>query len=404
MPGYDAGRYDVDALYDLADLPTAPVIPILPPSPETVVFQSSYQMRLYDTSGVLQAVFDDWNSVYFYNRLSDFGYHTISIDGDDPRVALFTTDAIIEIRRRNQSAAIPWYREYIGFHRTGQIQESDRGVKLFSSFGRGLEDLINRRQVLYYAGGLSIDNAPASDAIKRYVRFNAGPEATTANGRIADGVTPGLSIAADDGVGPLWSGDRSFKNVLDVAKEISAATSVDFDIVWQGGQNFTFATHYPQLGTDRTGAGSSSAVIFSIEHANMSEPYLTNSRMSEVTSVFVLGQGEGDARIIVQRDNLLEIGQSPWNRVEFTRDARNEASISALQSLGDGYLAEHGNDVRISFQVVSSPGTVYGRDYFVGDRVLARLFGTQGTRKIIGSEVTVANGQESIRIHFEGEQ
>lgn len=401
MPGYDVGHFDIDFYYDVSGVtPTPPVLLNDPP----VVTQSTYQMRLYNTSGVLQAVFDDWNSVYFYNRVSDFGYHTISIDGDDPRVALFTTDAIIEILRRNVSAAIPWYREYIGFHRTSQIQESDRGVKLFSSFGRGLEDLINRRQVLYYAGGLSIDNAAASNAIKAFVRFNAGPEATTGNGRIADGVTLGLSIAADDGVGPLWSGDRSFKNVLDVIKEVSAATSVDFDVVWQGAQNFTFGTHYPQRGTDRTGAGVEPAVIFSIEHANMSEPYLTDSRMSEVTSVFVLGQGEGDARTIVQRNNSLEIGQSPWNKIEFTRDARNEASISALQSIGDGYLAEHGEDVRVAFQVVSSPGTVYGRDYFVGDRILARLFGTEGARKIIGSEITIANGQENIRIHFEGEQ
>ena len=405
MPGWNIGLLDVDFFFDIEGIvPPTPPPPVVIVQPTRIVRQSVYQMRLYNTSGVLTAVFDTWNSVYFYNRVSDFGYHTISIDGNDPRSDLFQVDSIIEILRRNDSVDIPWYREYLGFHRTGQTQISDRGVKLFSSFGRGPEDLLNRRMIMYYAGGLNISNVPADTAMKLLMTYNAGPLATTGSGRIANGVMTGFTASPDANVGPPWSGDRSFKNLLDVIKEIGEASSVDFNVTWQGGQNFSFNTYYPQLGTDRSGNGVEQAVVFSQEHANMSEPYLTDSRMSEITSVFVLGQGEGTSRTVVNRINAFEANVSPWNLIEFTHDARNETSVVALQTIGDGHLIEHGLDTRVSFQVVSSPATVYGRDYFVGDRIKARLFGREAVRKVIGSEITVADGKENIRIHFEGEQ
>lgn len=86
-----------------------------------------YQLRLYDTTGTLVAIFDDWNSVYYFNRISDYGYHTISIDGDDPRAALFVPDSIVQVLRRDTGENIDWYSEYEAFHRTGVYSMSDRG-------------------------------------------------------------------------------------------------------------------------------------------------------------------------------------------------------------------------------------------------------------------------------------
>lgn len=365
----------------------------------------AYQVRLYDTSGVQVAVFDDWNSLYFHKRVSDFGYHTFSISGEDPRVSLFTTDAFIEVLRRDED--IPWYREYLAFHRTGVHQVTDRGRELFSSYGRGMEDLLHRREVLWRAGTLFSGSfpygAPADDAMKEFVRFNAASLATVAQGRIVDGVTTGLTVAANTGAAPAWNGDRSFKNLLDVVQEIGEAKSVDFDVAWTGGQNTLFSTYYPRFGTDRTGAGAAAPVVFSLEHANMSQPYLTESRTEEITAVYVLGQGEGVDRVVVERTNAGEIAISPWNRIEYAHDARSETSVAALNEIGDAHLLEHTVDKHLSFQVVPSPGTIYGRDYFVGDLVLGRFKGVTESRKITSVEITVSDGKENIRIHFGGE-
>lgn len=135
----------------------------------------------------------------------------------------------------------------------------------------------------------------------------------------------------------------------------------------------------------------------------MSSPYLTESRMEEITAVYVLGQGEGKGRVFVERTNVFGLAASPWNRIEYTHDARNEATVAALNALGDAHLLEHGPDNHMSFQVIASPGSVYGRDYFMGDLILGKFLGAEQARKIIGVEITVSDGNENIRIHFEGE-
>jgi hypothetical protein len=372
---------------------------------------AEYQLRIYDTNGQQQAITTEWNSLYFFNRSNDFGYHTISIDAADPRLQYFTTDAIIQVLRRERSAGVLWYQEYLGFHRTSEIQVTDRGNRLFYSIGRSVVDLLARRVIMFRPGddvlggpadGGAIEG-PADDVMKSYVYYNAGPQALTAVGRMTDGVTLGLSVSANTSQADNWAGSRHYRNLLDVLKEISDAKSVDFDVVWTGGQRFEFRTYFPQRGTDRSGAGTAAPVVFSLEHANMSAPYYTVSRVNEVTKVVVLGQGEGTDRQFVVRHNVPEEIISPWNVIEFSHDARNETTISALNDLGDAHLLDKGPDSHLSFQTLQSPASVYGRDYFVGDLVVASFAGVTEPRKVSGVEVTMANGREDIRVHFGGE-
>jgi hypothetical protein len=374
-----------------------------------------YQVHLYDTTGARVAIFDEWNSVYFFNRISDYGYHTISIDGADPRTALFTPDSIIEVLRRDREAGIAWYPEYRGLHRTGVYQISDRGSQLFSSYGRGFEDFLHRRVILWRPGDVALARmvegeysgagVPADNVMRQWVREQLLSGASTGNGRLATGTQTGFAVGANLSAAPTWEGRRSFKNLLDVLKEVGQTASVDFDVAWGGlgTTTFTFTTYYPRIGTDRTGAGAAAPVTFAVEHANMSEPYLTTSRMEEVTAVYVAGTGQSTDRTVVEGLNAAEIAASPWNRIEAVQDARNESTTAGLTGLANGHLAAHTVDQHIAFQVLQSPGTVYGRDYFRGDLVLARFLNLTQSVQITGAEITVAEGKENIRIHFGGE-
>jgi len=376
----------------------------------------AYQVRLYDrATGALTAIFDDWNSLYYYRRLNDYGYHTFSIDGDDPKRELFQLDTLVQVLRRDEAAGIPWTEDYIAFHRTGVQQVTDRGRVLFSSYGRSLEELLKRRHILWRPGDIAIARGQegeylagaADDVMKQYVRENIGNSAALSNGRMAEGKLDAFTVDASFTLAPSWEGRRAYKNLLAVVQEVGAARSVDFDVTWSapsGALLFQFHTYYPRKGQDRTGAGTAAPVVFSLEHANMSAPYLTESRMNEITAVYVLGQGEGVARTFVERTNVFGLDASPWNRVEYTHDARTEAGLGGLQALGDAHLLEHGPDNHMSFQVIASPGSVYGREYFIGDLILGKFLGAEQPRKIIGVEVTVADGDENIRIHFEGEE
>lgn len=360
-----------------------------------------YQMRLYDTAGSLQAVFDDWNSVYIYPRVNDFGYHTISIDGTDPRRALFVFDAIIEVWRRDQTAGIPWYIEYAGFHRTSQDQISDKGTALFTSYGRAFEDLIHRREVLYPATTSGdTKSGPADDIIKAYARENAGPAALAANGRARDGVVPGFTVAADIGSAPTWSGSAAWKNLLTAIQTIANTTPLDFWVT-RTGVTFLLDVRAPRRGLDRTGAGAAAPVVFSLARQNMSQPFAVETRTDEVNVVVVLGPGTDTNREIVIRtstDRLL----SPWNDAEKTFDARNTAS-AALGDAGDAHLQQLRATKHVTFTALNTHALVYGRDYFVGDLVLATFAGIQQPKKLLGVEITIANGTEDIRHHFDDE-
>lgn len=402
MPGYDEILYDV-GVYDDTEIPT----PVPPPVPgfqvPAVAPEASYQVRLYNPAGTLLAIFDEWNSLYYYKKLNEFGYHTFSIYGDDPRVDLFQFDGFIQVLRANHELGVPWYVEYDAFHRTRQDQVSDRGSQLYTSYGRTYEDLIKRRTVAYPSGtAFDTKTGPADNVMKQYVRENAGPSATVSAGRLRGGVTPNLNIAPDSSSAPSWSGSFALRNLLDTIQEISAAAIVDFDVT-RAGNTFQFNTYYPRRGTDRSGVVPALSTIFAIERANMSAPYATESHTDEFNAVIVAGQGEGVDRTFAVVENTPAQLITPWNSIEKVHDARNSATLAALQSVGDEQLRLGRATRKISFTAIESPGTVYGRDVFVGDLVTARFKGLEQIKKVVGVEVTVAEGKENIRFHFDDE-
>jgi hypothetical protein len=359
---------------------------------------------VYDVNGNLTAIFDSWNSIYYNKRVNDFGYHTISIDGQDSRKELFGDDCFIQVLRSHPELGIDWYEEYLAFHRSEQDQVTDRGDFIFSSFGRGMEDLLHRRAVLYPSGTGGTDKAgPADDVMKNIVRENVGANALIANARIRDGVTLGFSVAPNLSQAPNWEGAFAFRNVLEVLQDIVKAVQFDFSVVWLGGQSFEFRTHYPRIGSDRSGAGTAPATVFALDRANMLSPYATRSRTEEVNVVIVLGQGEETNREFVVREDTAARLISPWNTVEKTHDARNTDTVAGLQAVGDAQLKEQAATRHISFQVIESEATLYGRDFFLGDLILANFSGLTETKKIVGIENTISNGRENIRVHFDDE-
>lgn len=363
---------------------------------------ASYQVRVYDVAGSLTAIFDHWNSLYYYLKYNDTDTITFSISGDDPRRAFMATDAMIEVLRSDPAGGVSWGVEFGGFLRTHEDQTTDKNYQLLTEYGRAYLDLLHRREVLYYTGTpQDTKTGPADDVMKAYVRENLASLATIANGRFIDGQTPGFSVQGDTSQGPTWHGSGSYRNVLDVVQAISKSSGVGFDVVRTGAATFQFRTYFPTNGTDRTGAGTASPVVFSPTLANMSMPYGIDSHTGEANDIIVLGQGDGAARAWVERGDVAAQNLSPWNRIERTKDQRNATDTAALQAEGDAQLKALQAVRSISFTAIQSPATVYGRDFRLGDLVLARYRGQQQTKKVIGIEITVANGKEDLRVHFD---
>lgn len=358
---------------------------------------TSAHIRLYNTSGVLTAVFDDWRSLKVDHNSNEFSTHQLSLDWNDERIALFGTDCFVELMRSDTDLGLDWYQEYIGFHRTPQYQLTESGLKIFTSFGRGLVDLLQRRSILYPANSrYSSKRGPAETVMHALVDENAGPRATKPP-RLFDGVTRGLSLNVHAGRGPVWQGARAYRNLLEVLQEIALATSVDFDVVQIGPARFEFQTYYPQQGTDHTVGANQ--ITFAPEFANMINPSYVFSRTEEVTSVIVLGQGQESGRNVRQL-NSDAANDSPWNKIEQTRDARNESTTSGLMAVARKELQALSAKENFSFQTSSIASFVYRRDFGLGDIMWARFGEIVRRRKLTGVTLTIAQGKENISYEF----
>lgn len=338
--------------------------------------QSNYQIRVYGTDGQLKAVLDRFRTPVIEHRVNHVSTLQLSLYSGDPAIEHFVLDAIIEVRRRVPEAGLDWYTEYVGFHRTPQMQITTTDLEIYTSYSRGLLDLINRRSIRYHSDteGSAKGPGPVDDIIKQYVRENAGSLATVANGRLSDGVTAGLSVVADTSQGPVWEGANAYKNLLDTIRNIGEPNKVDFTVLWGGPSNtlnFTFTTHYPQLGMDHR-AGNQDQFIFAPELGNMENPSYTRTRTDEVTSCLVLGPGES-----VFRDTTLvtttRSADSPWNVCEMDEDARNEDTEAGLISIGQAVLYEKRPAVSFVFQPIQTQWSTYAKHYALGDIVTARM-------------------------------
>jgi hypothetical protein len=345
----------------------------------------AYQVRVYNWLGEVVYVTDRFRSGTVEHRVNHVSNLQLAVAEQEGITAYLDEadehlDYLVEVRRSAPEFGIDWYTEFIGFHRTAQRQITTADQRILTSYCRGLLDLIKRRSIRHYGDteGSSKGPMPADDAIKQYVRENAGSEATEgggpAPGRVTNGVTPGLDVTINASQAATYEGACAWDNLLEAMRAIGELHSVDFDVVWGGQENplsWLFQTYWPRLGTDRT-AGTDAPVVFSPMASNATNLSHTRSRTEEITSVLVLGPGEGPTRDTTLRTSLHMV-DSPWNLIEGEVNASNEDRALALQQVGDDLLREKRPATSLTFEVLQTPGTAYRNHYFLGDLVSAQF-------------------------------
>src|SRR3990167_1800103 len=358
---------------------------------------TQYQVRVYSpTTGNLLAALTNWHFLELNREVNNFSSSVLSLNLNDAAVQHFLTDTIIEIWRRNENSS--WYIEDTLFHRTGSKEITEQGIEIFISYGRGLLDLLHRRVLLYYANlAQTLKSGPGETVIKEFVNENCGSLATIANGRLKVGITLGLALEPDLARGTSWAGARAWQNVLEIIQEIAKVTSVDFDIIRTGSRVFEFRCYYPQRGVDR-----SASLLFSPRFGNMTNIFYTQSRAEEVTSVAVLGEGEESSRnVIIMSSNA--IIDSPWNDIETTIDARNQPTITEMQSNSREQLEASKKAENFTFDVIQTDARRYGEpdEYWLGDIVkIDTGLGPILTKKLSKVQLVVSEGNETVDLEF----
>ena len=362
-----------------------------------------YQIRLYDVSGNRLHVTERFRTAVVQHQVNLPSTLTLGLYELSPEAQFLENnlDAIIELRRWDATAQLNWYTEYVGFHRTNQLEWTTADNRIFTSYSRGLLDLIKRRSVRYFSDlncGLP-DPAPADDVIKALVLANAGSLALTTNGRATDGVTPGLSVQALTSLAPNYQGDHQGKNLLEAITDIGPPNKTDFDVIWGGPSSpttFEFRTYYPHRGTDRR-ASSALPTVLAPNFGNLSNPSYTRSRTDEVTSAVVYG-ALGDVTLATASD----ISETPWNVYEADVDARGEDRAQALTNRANQMLFDKRAVTSLKFDVIQTPSSFYGKHYFLGDLITVRFSNVSGDVKIKGVTLSIDPGRgEQITIEPE---
>lgn len=369
-----------------------------------------FTVELYDPNTVVGglparvAILDDWNLLQYHMALNNRGDSILDISGNSPHVATFLAnlDLMLVVYREDPANGIARYVDGEVIHRTNYQYQEARGSERFTSYGRGLTDLLSRRIIAYPSGDPGADKeGPTESVLKEYVDENLGPGAV-APPREADGVTANFSVQADGATGDLWTGSRSWRNLLDVAQEIAAydpaMTGLGFDFLVVSklatqqsapGSWLEFQTGRP-WGLDRTvGQIINPPAVFSTGAGNMLLPQYSESHIEEKSRVYVLGPGSDADRKIWTEEDAAMIAASPWNLAEMVRNANLEEEDAGLETVGLSALAEVGPRKTFTFQVLQTSGLRYGRDYSLGDLITVSYKGVTLTRKIVGVTVRV---------------
>lgn len=376
--------------------------------------QPRYQIRVRDTSGILVAQVDDYETINIEHIVNSGGYAAIYLPQDSINADVFGLDYLVEIWRSVQDEGIDWYMEYIGLHRTSVWQTFETGKSLYSEYSEGLCDLLKRRIIAYYSGTSYTDKNDFSETVmKEFVQENAGSSATSPP-RISDGVISNLVVAVSGGAGANWSGAKAWRNLHDVLKEIAETTNFYFDVelLTQPGVSpvgFLFQTYEGLRGTDRretgldpsTGlnAAGNAPIVFALEYGNIKTVVYSENRGDEVTAVYALGQGEGDARMVGYQEDATAIADSRWNKRETSRNSNSEKFYDDVVNTAKNILQERRKIIDFNFSVIQIPGYLYGKDYTWGDIVTGKYLNFRRDLMIERSQLVVnSDSGETITI------
>lgn len=363
---------------------------------------TNYQIQvLSPIDASIQAVFDGASFYNLrYNRvISDIGQIALLLPSTAANRKPFVLDAFIEVYRTNPNTN---QLSLEGTYLTRNIQRFRvKDEEQFLIGGFSLEHFLTRR-VIYpaddpspTADGYSAKSGFADVVMHDYAQQQIGPGASS--GR----PMPGLTIAGAVGVGNQISQRYRFDKLFKVFLECRQKGRVDFTITRQTGA--TFLLTIAQMGAEHrqsTNFPFNPWVGLSPYRGNLTEPSLLVDRNTEQNWVFVMGQGKGLTRASYQ---MAAFGQqdSPYNRIEFFKDAR---SVNATDSLGlqtVGVAELEAQKYKTTFTFVGTgqePGNVYRQDWDVGDYVTVLWDEYTSDLRLTGVEIEANSSGEIIRV------
>lgn len=363
-----------------------------------------YQISLINpTTGEVNAIFDgpSFYDVKYSRALNDIGAFAMTLPADPDTIALFTLDSLIEVARTSPATGSLQVEETYLTRLTHRFREGNE--ERFIVGGLSLNHLLARRLVdpdddPTAAGGYSTKAGPADDVLYAYAREQCGDLASAIR------QYPNFSVGSVGSVGLSVGRRLRYENLLEVFQDIANQGGVDFLISRITGN--TLRLTIAPIGTDKSKSRNypfAPFVQLDPARGNLSDPSLLFDRREEQNFVYALGQGPGEQRISLKYSGL-GIGDSPYNRVEFTSDVRSaeRGDSTTLATGARGALFEKQAHKEFTFKPAGiDPGAIYRLDYDVGDILTAAWGNDSIDLRVRGVEITLSESGEELTPRLE---
>lgn len=332
-----------------------------------------------------------------YSRaLNNVGVLAMTLPSDADWASIFSLDALVDIERTSPVTGLLQIEDTYFVRLTHRFRENNQ--ERFVVGGLSLNHLLARRIVdpvddPMAAGGYSTKAGPADDILVSYATQQAGSSAS------AERQFPNFTVAASNSVGSSVGRRLRYENLLTVFQDVCNASNVDFIITRLTGNNLRL-TVLP-IGTDRTRTRNypgAPVVELNPIRGNLNNPSLLFDRKDEQNYVYALGQGPGETRIL-QKLQGAGIHDSPYNRIEFTADARTADRGNTTALLTDARSALYDKQPKNEFTFKPTgfePGNVYRLDWDVGDILTCSWDDVTIDLRIRAVEITLDAGGETI--------
>lgn len=216
---------------------------------------------------------------------------------------------------------------------------------------------------------------------------------------------PGLNVAGVLGVGDPIGLRLRYENLLQVFQENARSTTIDFQIVRSSG--ITMQLNIGRFTVNRTQSANYPTMPFVLltpQRGNLSQPSFTRDRTDEATFVYMQGKGQGAQRYEIQYFDSFAAAASPYNRIEFSADARNVEKGDALGLFTEAVNAVKERQQAIKFEFEpqgTEAGNVYRRNWDVGDRITATWDENTADLRITGVQIDISENGENLSITTE---
>lgn len=362
-----------------------------------------YELVWYTHEGERKGIIQAFNSLEYIKSQNAIGSLVVNLPRGLYRYEEFAVGDIFEVWRE-KNGVLELQNETAYFLQDWEFWTDSDGEEYIRLMASDANWLLDTRLTWAMGGSTGANKTDyPDDMMKAIVSDQMLTNATKPERNLPITCAPDLSAG-----GAQITKEFPYRSVLEVIKEIAETAEengvwVGFDVVRTGVGTFQFRTYTGQRGMNH-GRNSGDPRLVGKQYGNLSQATFGEFHAEERNVILVGGEGEGSARVLVERKNEARIGASQWNRREYFVDASDSEESDALEVEGDAALCKFKPKQVVTGTLHDTPGMQYGIHYGFGDILSVEAFGYHVDCHVRSVRVRVdQDGGEQLDIKLRGE-